>query len=261
MVNTISSFFSSYEANPVIIGLIAGCIITLFNTFGSLLVLFAKKNISQKYLDLALGFAAGLMLAASFTSLIIPGAKINGIYPVIVGIILGAIFLDVATHIIPHEHILKTKKSQSQIRSLWLFIMAITIHNMPEGLSVGIALGSSDIKEAVTLMLAIGIQNVPEGFSVSFSHYAQQLGTKWQSAWVGIKSGLVEIPLAIIGIMLVSKITFLLPYAMGFGAGAMLYVVSNEIIPETHNKGFERIATTGTLLGIIVMLALDMGLT
>lgn len=261
MIDTLISFFSIWKNDPIVLGVLVGVIITLFNTLGSLVVFFVRGTVSQKILDLSLGFAAGLMLAACFTSLIIPGSKINGIFPVIFGIILGAVFLDIATHIIPHEHILKTKNNQSQIRSLWLFIMAITIHNMPEGLSVGIAMGSHHLKEAITLMLAIGIQNVPEGFSVSFSHYAQKLGTKWQSAWVGIKSGLVEIPLAVIGILLVSKITFILPYAMGFGAGAMLYVISNEIIPETHNKGFERIATTGTILGIIVMLALDMGLT
>lgn len=261
MLNYIYLYINQWHNNPLILGLIAGLIITVFNTVGALLVLFAYKTISQKFLDLILGFAAGLMLAASFTSLIIPGIKVGGVWPVVLGIMLGAFCIDFANNHIPHTHwLLKSNKISKKISPLVLFILAITIHNMPEGLSVGIAIGSNHLKEAIPLMIAIGIQNVPEGFSVAFSHFAENSQSKLRSAWIGIASGLVEIPLAILGVFLVSFISPILPYAMGFGAGAMLYVISNEIIPQTHNKGYERIATTGTIIGIILMLVLDMGL-
>ena len=261
MYSHIYSFVSRWEGNPLILGLIAGLIITSFNTVGALLVFFVKKTISQKVLDLSLGFAAGLMLAASFTSLILPGIKIGGVFSVVIGISLGALFFDLATNYIPHIHFFdNSQKKKYSIPPLWLFIIAITIHNMPEGLSVGIAMGSHNLKEAIALMLAIGIQNTPEGFSVAFSHFAHNPRSKLKSAWIGIQSGLIEIPLSIIGIVLVTKLNFILPYAMGFGAGAMLYVISHEIIPEIHSKGYERIATIGIIIGIVVMLILDMGL-
>lgn len=260
MLTQLVSFFKSVQSNPLLIGLIGGIIITLFNALGSMVILFIKKDVSQKVMDTALGFAAGLMLAASFTSLIIPGIATGGLFPVIAGILLGTFFLDYVTHHVEHTHFFQKQKHNNKFTALWLFIVAITIHNIPEGLSVGIGLGSNHLGEAVALMIAIGIQNTPEGFSVAFSHYAQSKGSKWKSIWIGIASGLVEIPLTIIGVLLVSKIHGIMPYAMGFGAGAMLYVINNEIIPETHNKGFERVATIGTIMGIVLMLALDMGL-
>lgn len=261
MYNLIFPLILRWEGNPLILGLIAGLIITSFNSIGALLVFFVKKTIAQKILDLSLGFAAGLMLAASFTSLILPGIEIGGVFSVVIGISLGTLFFDFATNNIPHLHFFEnSQKKKYVIPPLWLFIIAITIHNMPEGLSVGIAMGSHHVKEAIALMLAIGIQNTPEGFSVAFSHFAHNPKSKLISAWIGIQSGLIEIPLTIIGVILVSKLNFLLPYAMGFGAGAMLYVISHEIIPEIHSKGFERIATLGIIAGIILMLILDMGL-
>jgi len=260
MYTQIFSLVSRWEGNPLILGLVAGLIITSFNTLGSLLIFFVKKTVSQKVLDLSLGFAAGLMLAASFTSLIVPGIKIGGVLPVVIGISFGALFFDLVTNYIPHIHIFEnSKKTKYTIPPLWLFIIAITIHNMPEGLSVGIAMGSHNLKEAIALMLAIGIQNTPEGFSVAVSHFAHNPTSKLKSAWIGIQSGLVEVPLTIIGILLVTKLNFLLPYAMGFGAGSMLYVISHEIIPDIHSKGYERIATIGIISGIMLMLLLDMG--
>lgn len=260
MGNQFITFLSQWEENPILLGLIAGIIITCFNTIGALSVFLVKKTISQKLLDLSLGFAAGLMLAASFTSLIIPGIKIGGVLPVVIGIALGGLFFDFTTHTIPHIHFFEKNKKRYTIPPLWLFIIAITIHNMPEGLSVGIAMGSQHLREAITLMLAIGIQNTPEGFSVAFSHFAHNPQSKWKSAWIGIQAGLIEIPLAILGIFLVTKINMILPYAMGFGAGAMLYVISSEIIPVIHSKGNERFATIGIISGILLMLLLDMGL-
>ena len=254
-----NNIFLQLQNYPWLLGLVGGLIITVFNAFGASLVLLANKNVSQKTLDTSLGFAAGLMLAASFTSLIIPGIKVGGIIPVIIGIAIGAIFFDFIDHRVPHVHLEGRREGpEKRLNALWLFIIAITIHNMPEGLSVGISMGSKNLHQALLLMIAIGIQNIPEGFAVAFSFYAHKMGNKWQSVWMGIKSGLVEIPLALIGALLVSRINNLLPYALGFGAGAMLYVVSDEIIPETHKNGHERFATFGIIFGIILMLFLDM---
>jgi zinc transporter ZupT len=120
---------------------------------------------------------------------------------------------------------------------VWLFIIAITLHNMPEGLAVGVSFGSGNLKDAVLLMIAIGIQNIPEGLAVSLSSIGAGLGGRFYAAVVGIRAGLVEIPLAVLGAWAVTAMHSLLPYAMGFAAGAMIFVISDEIIPETHRKG------------------------
>jgi zinc transporter, ZIP family len=247
--------------NPIMQGLVGGIVITLLNTFGALLVLFFKA-VPQKFLDAALGFSAGIMLTASFTSLIIPGIEYGGVIAVIIGMIIGIVFLDLADHLIPHMHFVRGKegKGTERLRAVWLFIIAITLHNMPEGLAVGVGFGSGDLRGAIILMMAIGLQNIPEGLAVSISSLSAGMGPRFYASLVGIRAGLVEIPLAIIGAWAVSSMAVILPYAMGFAAGAMLYVISDEIIPETHRQNHERLATAGTMIGIIVMLYLDVSL-
>ncbi len=254
-------FTDTFGTNPVVLGLIGGIIITAMNSVGALLVLFFS-NVSQKMLDAMLGFAAGIMLTASFTSLILPGIEYGSIYSVMVGIVIGVAFLDLADHFIPHMHFIMGEEGghTKRLKAVWLFIIAITLHNMPEGLAVGVGFGSGNIKDAVILMLAIGFQNIPEGLAVSISSLHAGMGKRFYASFVGIRAGLVEIPLAILGAWAVSAMSVILPYAMGFAAGAMLYVISDEIIPETHRKGHERIATFGTMLGILVMLYLDVTL-
>ena len=260
--------------NPVLQGLAGGIVIASFNMIGALSVL-VWRNPSERSLDGALGFAAGVMLAASFTSLILPGIEIGGILPVMVGVLLGALLLDRADAWVPHVHVLITGRIRAdeardeherrgsqhrRIASVILFIVAITLHNMPEGLAVGVGFGSGNLGNAIPLMLAIGIQNVPEGLAVSVAALNAGLGSLFYATVTGIRAGLVEIPLALFGAWAVQLAEPLLPYAMGFAAGAMLYVISDEIIPETHTKGHERIATLGTILGVIVMLYLDVSL-
>lgn len=260
--------------NPVLQGLAGGIVIASLNMIGALSVL-VWRNPSERSLDGALGFAAGVMLAASFTSLILPGIEIGGILPVMVGLVLGALLLDRADAWVPHVHVLITGRvradeardehegsdfQQRRITSVILFIVAITLHNMPEGLAVGVGFGSGNLDNAIPLMLAIGIQNVPEGLAVSVAALNAGLGSLYYAAVTGIRAGLVEIPLALFGAWAVQLAEPLLPYAMGFAAGAMIYVISDEIIPETHTKGHERIATLGTILGVIVMLYLDVSL-
>lgn len=258
---------SNLGTNPVLLGLLAGIFITLFNLVGALAIV-PWKNPTPRQLDTALGFAAGVMLAASFTSLILPGIEIGGLVPVIAGIALGVMVLDRADAWVPHVHVLVTGRRRDdaaaggtgRMASVILFIVAITLHNMPEGLAVGVGFGSGRVHEAVALMLAIGIQNIPEGLAVAVAARNAGMGGLWYAAFVGARAGVVEIPLAVLGAWAVSIAEPILPWAMGFAAGAMLYVISDEIIPETHGRGHERLATLGTMAGLIVMLTLDVAL-
>ena len=253
-------------SNPVVQGLVGGVVIAAFNTLGAMLVL-VWPNPTERALDTALGFAAGVMLAASFTSLIIPGIEYGGVVPVLVGFVAGVALLDQADRWVPHVHVVITGRvradaavSETRTASVLLFIVAITLHNMPEGLAVGVSFGSGNLRDALALTLAIGIQNVPEGLAVSVAAINAGLGRLFYATLAGIRAGLVEIPLAVFGALAVQVAQPLLPYAMGFAAGGMLFVISDEIVPETHTRGHERVATLGTMLGVIVMLYLDVTL-
>lgn len=257
----LDGFVRIVGTNPIVQGLVGGVVITLLNTLGALVVL-VWRNPSESFLDAALGFSAGVMLAASFTSLILPGIDYGGILPVLIGLAAGAVALDLANRYTPHLHAVMGREGPvtDRVNAVWLFIFAITIHNMPEGLAVGVGFGSGSLPDAISLMLAIGIQNIPEGLAVAVSALNIGLGRYFYAGFVGVRAGLVEIPLALVGVVAVQFARPVLPYAMGFAAGAMLYVISDEIVPETHRKGHERVATFGTLLGVIVMLYLDVTL-
>lgn len=284
MVGVEQLFVDFVGTNPVIQGLVGGLIIAAMNTLGALTVL-VWSNPTERALDAALGFAAGVMLAASFTSLILPGIEAGGIWPVLVGFALGVVVLDRADQWVPHIHVVITGKvnddrttanprietdtatgrervpdSDSRTASVLLFIVAITLHNMPEGLAVGVGFGSGDLGNALALMLAIGIQNIPEGMAVSVAAMNAGFGSLFYATLAGVRAGLVEIPLAVFGAFAVGVAAPILPYAMGFAAGGMLFVISDEIVPETHAHGHERIATLGTMLGVVVMLYLDITL-
>ena len=261
--------------------LFGGLVIAGLNLLGASVVL-VWRDPSERALDGALGFAAGVMLAASFTSLILPGIEATpggSPLPVLAGVLLGALFLDRADAFVPHAHYLLTGKKRAdaagqseavpideeRLASVVLFILAITLHNMPEGLAVGVGFGSAAAGEAslgsaVALMLAIGIQNIPEGLAVSVAAVNAGLDRRFYAMVTGIRSGIVEIPLVLFGALVVSLAEPVLPYAMGFAAGAMLFVISDEIVPETHLRGHERIATLGTMVGVVVMLYLDVSL-
>ncbi|ESP87206.1 ZIP family metal transporter [Candidatus Halobonum tyrrellensis] len=275
------AFVSLVGTNPILQALVGGFVIAGMNMVGALLVL-VYRDPSERALDAALGFAAGVMLAASFTSLIVPGIDATEVLvpgvpatgllrpiPVIAGLLLGAALLDQADHWVPHVHVLITGRSRADqtvsdagpgVAAVLLFIVAITIHNMPEGLAVGVGFGSGDIENAVGLMLAIGIQNVPEGLAVSVAAVNAGFDRTSYAVLTGVRSGLVEIPLTVLGAYAVGLATPILPYAMGFAAGGMLFVISDEIVPETHARGNERLATLGTMFGAAVMLYLDVAL-
>ena len=281
-----TDLFTSIAGESVLVqALVGGVVIAAMNLFGASLILFVRDP-SERFLDGALGFAAGVMLAAAFTSLILPGVEAAGgdPLPVLFGVLLGAAFLDQADRFVPHAHYLLTGRrrddvgydasanpvDESKVASVVLFILAITLHNMPEGLAVGVGFGnaanavaaeqSAALADALALMLAIGIQNVPEGLAVSVAAVNAGLDRRAYAVFTGIRSGVVEIPLCVIGAIAVTLATPILPYAMGFAAGAMLFVISDEIVPETHSRGYERVATGGLMIGVVVMLYLDVSL-
>ncbi|MFB6219805.1 MAG: ZIP family metal transporter [Halolamina sp.] len=288
--------------NPVLLGLAGGIVIAFMNLLGASLVL-VWRNPTEELLDAALGFAAGIMLSASFTSLLLPGIEfastpdykglsfggfeLTGIVPVLIGFFLGMIILDRGERWVHYVGPIISKrlaegdiqtdggsegsdhtqhgvieadsglKLDSRVAAVLLFTVAITLHNMPEGLAVGVGFGSGDLGNAVSLMLAIGIQNIPEGLAVSVAAINAGFSRRWYAAVAGVRAGLVEIPLAVFGAWAVVVAAPVLPYAMGFAAGGMLYVIGDEIIPETHSRGNERLATLGFMIGTAVMLTLD----
>ena len=290
--------------DAVLLGLVGGVVIASLNLIGASLVL-VWRNPTEKWLDAALGFAAGIMLSASFTSLLLPGIEfasaadyqalgvagfeLVGIVPVLIGFLLGTAILDRGERWVRYVGPIISKRlvdedvetdggedshhglsrlsgaaradtefgSNARVMSVLLFTVAITLHNMPEGLAVGVGFGSGDIANAVSLMLAIGIQNIPEGLAVSVAAINAGFGRRWYAAVAGIRAGLVEIPLAVFGAWAVTVAAPLLPYAMGFAAGGMLYVIGDEIVPETHSRGYERVATLGFMIGAALMLTLD----
>lgn len=264
MSGLVDLFLTVTGGDRLLLGLLGGMTIAALNAAGAAPVLLLRR-VSRKFNDVALGFAAGIMLAASFTSLILPGIELGGLLPVVMGVILGAAAVTVGDRLVPHMHrvIGKEGRGTAKLKAAWLFIIAITLHNMPEGLAVGIGFGSGEIASAVTLMLAIGLQNIPEGLSVAFSLLEEDLleedrsQRRLRSFVVSALSGLVEIPMCILGVWGVTVASYILPYAMGFAGGAMIFVISDEIIPETHRLGHERLASYGLVIGLVVMLIMD----
>lgn len=248
----------SLPSDPVLLALLGGLFTTLLNAVGSLPVLFLERP-SRKVLDVGLGFAAGVMIAASFTSLLLPAVELHGLLPALTGFLLGAVLVNLADKAVPHMHqVIGVEGVRSQrLRAATLFALAVVLHNMPEGLAVGVGFGSGNLKEALALTVAIGLQNLPEGLSVGFATLSADTGSKWKAYVIAVLSGAVEAPLALVGAYAVFLAQDLLPCAMGFAAGAMIFVVSDEMIPETHRVGHERLASYGVIAGVLVMVALE----
>lgn len=229
---------------------------------GSIALLF--KQVPVKVYNTMLGAAGGVMLAATAFSLIVPGMEFGnilwpgwGIYVVAIGMVVGVLFLDLADRKLPHIHFVGSNEaSDLSFRKIWLFIFAITIHNFPEGLSVGVSFGVDNIKNGIALAIAIGLQNIPEGMAVSMPLVALGYNPK-KAVIIATLTGLVEPVGALFGLVAVSVFQPILPVAMGFAAGAMLFVISEEIIPETQAKGKARYATFAVIAGFIVMMLLD----
>jgi len=238
------------------LGVAASSIAGLATGAGALPVLFTKK-VSDRLLDTLLGFSAGIMLAATFFSLIIPAIDLSNVWIAVLGIITGAIVLHIVDRFIPHFHpMLGAEGPASRLSKVWLFALAITIHNFPEGLAVGVSFGTGDVAAGLVVATAIGLQNMPEGLAVALPLLREGYSRR-RSLWYGTLTGLVEPVGGLLGVALVSVFNPILPWALAFAAGAMLFIVSDEIIPESHRKGFEREATFGLMAGFVIMMLLD----
>jgi ZIP family zinc transporter len=254
----------------IAIGFGASVAAGLATAVGALPVLIFR-SISEPLNDGLLGFSAGVMLAASFFSLIIPAmtyaeadlhGKVAAVTLVMTAVMLGAISLALINRYVPHEHFIigRAGIESSTLRRIWLFVIAITLHNFPEGLAVGVGFGTGDIAQGTVLAIGIGLQNVPEGLAVAAALLSLRY-SRLMAVLVGAASGLVEPIGGALGVFAVAVSKPLLPWGLGFAAGAMLFVISNEIVPETHRKGHEELATFGLIIGLVVMIFLDVTLT
>ena len=240
----------------LLLGSLASLAAGLATGVGALPILFTR-NVSDRLLDVMLGFSAGIMLAATFFSLLAPAVELGGIWVAVLGILLGAVTLHLLDRFIPHFHpALGAEGPASRLSRVWLFALAITIHNFPEGLAVGVSFGSGDIAAGLVVATAIGLQNLPEGLAVALPLRREGYSRR-RSLWYGTLTGLVEPVGGILGAALVSVFHPVLPWALAFAGGAMIFVVSDELIPESHRKGFEREATFGLIAGFVVMMILD----
>ena len=270
-MNHIISFFENQH--PITGAFYATIFTWLMTALGASLVFFVKK-LNRMVLDGLLGFTGGVMVAASFWSLLSPGIEMSPgegfikVLPSSIGFALGALFIFLLDKILPHIHI--NFKDSEGIKTPWhkttLLVLAITLHNIPEGLAVGVLFGGvslglpeATISGAVVLALGIGIQNFPEGVAVSMP--MRRLGaSRIKSFWYGQLSAIVEPLAAVLGAFAVTFFSPLLPYALSFAAGAMIFVVIEEVIPETQQDKYTDFATMGFILGFIIMMSLDVAL-
>ena len=258
--------------SPVIQAFLATCFTWGLTALGAAGV-FIAKDINRKFLDGMLGFAAGVMVAASFWSLLAPALKMSegkdvpAWLPPAAGFLLGGIFLRGIDSILPHLHIGAPIEEAEGVKTQWqrstLLILAITLHNIPEGLAVGVAFGavaagvpSATLAGAAALAVGIGIQNFPEGLAVSMPLRREGM-SRIKSFWYGQLSAIVEPIAGVTGAAAVLLVQPILPYALSFAAGAMIFVVVEELIPESQRGGNTHSATAGAMIGFAVMMILD----
>ena len=226
---------------------------------------FFIKSPSHKFNDIILSFAAGVMLAAAVIGLIIPSLSYGGktsIIITIIGIFVGALCINLVDKLVPHLHKLSGIDQEShpdkvkQLNKVLLFVIAIAIHNLPEGIAAGVSFGTGNVSHALTVAGGIALQNIPEGMVIIAPMIAAGI-TKRRAFAIALCTGLIEVVGTILGYFFVTISTAILPFALAFAGGTMLYVISDEMIPETHSHGNERIATYTLLIGFLVMLTLD----
>lgn len=229
--------------------------------------IYLVRRLNPRIEDGLLSAAAGVMLAATFFSLLLPAldradslttSKFAAVSIVAAGLLLGAIGLHFIHRLVPHEHFLLGKEGpdSKRLERIWLFVIAITLHNFPEGMAVGVGFAGGDMGNGTSLAVGIGLQNVPEGFAVAISLLS--IGYSRNTAfWVALLTGLVEPVGGMMGAAAVTLAEPLMPAILGLAAGAMLFVISDEIIPETHRRGYETVATFSLLGGFVAMMFLD----
>ena len=270
----IITYFESID--PILAALYATLFTWALTALGASLV-FLLKGMNRALLDGMLGFTGGVMVAASFWSLLAPGIEMSPgegfikVIPAVVGFGMGALFLFGMDKILPHLHVNFKETEKEGIKTPWhrttLLVLAITLHNIPEGLAIGVLFGGvaagfpgATIGGAVALAIGIGLQNFPEGFAVSMPIRRQGV-SKFKSFMYGQSSAMVEPLAAVIGAWAVMTFQPILPYALSFAAGAMIFVVVEEVIPETQRDKYTDVATLGFIGGFIVMMTLDVGLS
>lgn len=247
------------------IALISSLVAGLSTGVGALPIFFRKKY-SQNFINFALGASAGIMLVASFISLILPGFEYaRELLPnykhtylmVLVGLIVGYLAIIFIHNHLPHEHLFKEKdmKENTSLSRVMLIVMAITLHNLPEGLAVGVGFGGTDLDHALEIAFAISLQNMPEGLVVAFGLLSEG-SSRSRAVGMAFLSGAVEPVAALFGFLATRIVVWSLPVALGFAAGAMLFVVCQEMLPELFRQGREKSATRGVILGIVIMLIL-----
>ncbi|QJR80461.1 ZIP family metal transporter [Alteromonas pelagimontana] len=258
------------EASSVILmGFTASLCASMGTTVGSLGVL-TIRHLSRRMEDGLLSLAAGIMLAATFFSLLLPAldhatadynSEMLSAFVVALGVLLGAGTLFFIHQRTPHEHFKTGREgaSASRLSRIWLFVIAITLHNFPEGLAVGVGFAGGEITNGISLAVGIGLQNIPEGLAVSVALLSVGY-SPMRSAMIGIASGLVEPVGGLVGAVAVSTMAAFMPWALAFAAGAMLFIISDEIIPETHQNGNQNLATFSLLFGFVIMMILDVAL-
>ncbi|MEW5995956.1 MAG: ZIP family metal transporter [Candidatus Zixiibacteriota bacterium] len=263
------------DSHPVVQAFLATCFTWLMTALGAAVV-FAARELSRKTLDGMLGFAAGVMIAASYWSLLAPAIEMSegkdtpAWIPAVVGFLIGALLLRVVDRFLPHLHIGMAIEQAEGIKTSWrrttLLVLAITLHNIPEGLAVGVAFGaaaaglpSATLAGAIALAIGIGIQNFPEGTAVSMPLRRENI-SRLKSFCYGQLSGVVEPVAGVLGAALVLMARPILPYALAFAAGAMIFVVIEELVPESQTGGHSHAATWGAILGFAVMMTLDVAL-
>ena len=224
---------------------------------------FSFKNISHKFSDVVLAFAAGVMLAAAVLGLIIPSIEYGGKYGIVItvaGIFVGAVCLNLIDRLVPHLHKFVGNEPESHnnanLSRVLLFVLAIAIHNLPEGIAAGVGFGSGDATQALIIAGGIALQNIPEGMVIIAPMLSAGIPPR-KTFLLAMITGLVEVVGTLVGYFAVSISTAILPFALAFAGGTMLYVISDEMIPETHAHGSERGATYALLVGFCVMLVTD----
>ncbi len=232
-------------------------------TVAGALIGFAFKNLSHRFSDIVISFAAGIMLAAAVLGLIIPSLEHGGRFGLVIavcGIFIGAICLNLIDKLVPHLHRLsgadEKSNSNTNLDKILLFVTAIAIHNLPEGIAAGVGFGSDNASQALLIAGGIALQNIPEGMVIIAPMLAAGV-TPRRTFVIAMFTGLVEVVGTLIGYFAVSVASFILPFALAFAGGTMLYVISDEMIPETHAHGNERGATYALLVGFCVMLVSD----
>lgn len=269
------SFWDTFYVWPAVVQALAATLFTWLMTALGASAVFWRRSFPQRFLDAMLGFAAGVMIAASYWSLLEPALKLSEKaslpwMPAALGFLAGGLFLRGIDAVLPHVHLGFPTAEAEGLPTRWrrslLLVLAITIHNIPEGLAIGVAFGAASrhlpeaaISGAMALALGIGLQNLPEGTAVSVPLRREGLGS-WKSFWYGQLSGAVEPVAAVIGAATAAASLAVLPYALSFAAGAMIYVVVEEVIPEAQRAGHTDVVTMACMGGFVAMMILDVAL-